>query len=88
MIRAGLFNSFGDPRPLQFWQESRFLATGHLAVFPVAELPLILTAPEPAAILRDEQELFGFTVSGDRNPLIKRVPVQPECRSLIRPESL
>ena len=70
LIRAGAFDAFGDPRPRQFWQARSlgYWPPGEESLFPasaeVAGLPSTLAAPDRLTILRDEQELFGFTVSG------------------------
>ena len=70
LIRAGSFDSFGEPRTAQFWHLQ------HLAQWPHAQgylfqsdertrLPEVpLTEPDLAQRLRDETELLGFTVSG------------------------
>jgi DNA polymerase III alpha subunit len=68
-IRAGVFDSFGDSRPVQFWQARSlgFWPQDNASLFApsadLAGLPSTLTAPDPAVQLRDEHELFGFTVS-------------------------
>ncbi len=70
LIRAGAFDSFGDPRPVQFWQARSlgFWPRDAACLFPSSTdlegLPSTLTAPDLAARLKEEQELFGFTVSG------------------------
>ncbi len=70
LIRAGAFDGFGEPRTALFWQLQ------HLAQWPHAQgylfqsdekpaLPAItLTEPDHTQRLRDEMELFGFTISG------------------------
>jgi len=70
LIRAGAFDSFGDTRPRQFWQARSlgYWPPGSESLFPatpqVDGLPATLAQPDRTAMLRDEHELFGFTVSG------------------------
>jgi DNA polymerase III alpha subunit len=85
LIRAGAFDAFGDTRPRQFWQarsigywppgsESLFPATGQ-----VDGLPATLASPDKLAVLREEMELFGFTVSGHPLDLYADVPWDTYC---------
>ncbi|MBP7949388.1 MAG: DNA polymerase III subunit alpha [Verrucomicrobiales bacterium] len=85
LIRAGAFDSFGDPRPVQFWQ-ARSLGCwppGEAALFPapdaVTGLPANLAPPDRIALLRDEQELFGFTVSGHPLDLYTGIAWETYC---------
>ena len=69
LIRVGAFDGFGEPRTAQFWQ-LQYLAQwpksqGYLfqggETSPLPAIPL--TEPDRTQRLRDEMELFGFTVS-------------------------
>jgi error-prone DNA polymerase len=71
LIRAGAFDSFGEPRTAQFWQlqylaqwprAQGFLFRNNAEVAPLPVVPL--TEPDRAQRLLDEMELLGFTVSG------------------------
>ncbi|MDB6132527.1 MAG: polymerase [Verrucomicrobiales bacterium] len=70
LIRAGAFDGFGESRPAQFWR-ARSLGLwprGEDWLFPAeTEVKGLLEAmegPDRMARLREETELFGFTVSG------------------------
>ncbi len=68
LIRAGAFDSFGEPRVRQFWQARSLGFWPRDAIFPAAPditgLPSLLAQPDKLTLLREEQELFGFTVTG------------------------
>lgn len=83
MIRAGVFDGFGQPRTTQFWEMHRLVQwtrgvdQGELfAIDPAGSDPLPpvpLTEPSARDQLEVEWELFGFTVTGhplDRFPKI------------------
>jgi len=73
LIRAGAFDSFGEPRTTQFWhlqqladwphegnQGMLFTSTDRELRIPEA----VLTEPSVVDRMKDEQELLGFTVRG------------------------
>ena len=75
MIRAGAFDSFGEPRTRQFWSVQYLLRTfggsGHAGqpwLIPPADpasLPHVaVVEPSPLERLQYESELFGFAISG------------------------
>ena len=75
MIRAGAFDSFGEPRTRQFWTAQYLLRTfggsGHAGqswLIPPADpanLPKIpVVEPDRQERLQAESELFGFAVTG------------------------
>jgi DNA-directed DNA polymerase III PolC len=75
MIRAGAFDSFGEPRTRQFWSAQYLLRTfggsGHAGqswLIPPADpasLPQIpVVEPTRQERLQSESDLFGFAISG------------------------
>jgi DNA-directed DNA polymerase III PolC len=73
LIRAGAFDSFGEPRTTQFWHLQQLADWPHEGsqgmLFASADRELRipqadLTEPSRIDRMKDEQELLGFTVSG------------------------
>jgi len=89
LIRAGAFDSFGLPRTTQFWHLQQLADWPHDGgqgmLFTSADRPLqVPTAPltEPTLLdyLKDEHELFGFTVSGHPLDLFPSIAWDRYCR--------
>jgi DNA polymerase III alpha subunit len=90
MIRAGGFDSFGEPRTRQFWSAQYLLRTfggsGHTRqswLIPPADpanLPKIpLIEPNRQERLQSESDLFGFAISGHPLELFKDVAWETYC---------
>jgi DNA-directed DNA polymerase III PolC len=88
LIRAGAFDSFGEPRTTQFWHLQQLAdwphegAQGMLFTSADRELriPLAsLTEPTLLDRLKDEQELLGFTVSGHPLDLFSSIRWEKYC---------
>jgi DNA-directed DNA polymerase III PolC len=90
MIRAGAFDSFGEPRTRQFWSAQYLLRTfggsGHAGqswLIPPADpatLPQIpVVEPTRQERLQSESDLFGFTVTGHPLELFQDVAWDTYC---------
>jgi DNA polymerase-3 subunit alpha len=88
MIRAGAFDSFGEPRMRQFWTAQYLLRTfaiqtEQLWLIPPADPSKLLKLPvvEPTRIerLQAESELFGFAISGHPLELFEDIAWETYC---------
>ena len=90
MIRAGAFDSFGEPRTRQFWSAQYLLRTfggsGHAGqswLIPPADpdkLPKIpVVEPTRQERLQAESDLFGFTVTGHPLEMFRDIAWDTYC---------
>ncbi len=88
LIRAGAFDNFGETRTTQFWhlqQLADWPCEGDQGVLfgandRVLRVPdVALTEPGRMDMLRDEQDLLGFTVSGHPLDLFPSIPWDKYC---------
>jgi error-prone DNA polymerase len=88
MIRAGAFDSFGEPRTRQFWTAQYLLRTfagqtEQLWLIPPADPSELPKRPvvEPTRIerLQAESELFGFAISGHPLELFQDIAWETYC---------
>ncbi len=88
LIRAGAFDSFGQPRTTQFWHLQQLADWPHEGaqkmLFASADRELrvpatVLTEPSLMDRLKDEQELIGFTVGGHPLDLFPSISWEKYC---------
>jgi DNA-directed DNA polymerase III PolC len=89
LIRAGAFDSFGEPRTTQFWHLQQLADWPHdgdqRMLFDSVDRPLrvpeaVLTEPTNLDRMKDEQELLGFTVSGHPLDLFPSIDWTKYCQ--------
>lgn len=87
MIRAGAFDSFGEPRTVQFWTAQYLLRTfaeqnDQAWLIPPANpsnLPTVVVEPTRLEKLQAESDLFGFAISGHPLELFDKIAWQSYC---------